>query len=111
MITIDLSKAKTKAQKAKAIIEASKGTVFSCAVVTKNTTPDAPRVFNCRTGVKKNLKGGKSPADGKDHLLVVWENNAKVTDKDGNVTSRGGYRTLNLNKVQWVCVRKRKFFL
>ena len=105
-LVLDLTNAPTKVERAKAIMGLAKGTAFSCAVVTKNTTVNAPRVFNCRLGVKKNLKGGKSPAAGKDHLVVVWETNAP--NPDG---TKGDYRTLNLNELQWIRVRKIKFHL
>lgn len=46
------------------------------------------RTMNCRRGVKKHLAGGKSTIAGKEHLLSVYDMQAK------------GYRCINMKTVK-----------
>jgi hypothetical protein len=57
--------------KVPALIRASNGTIFSVDFVKVN---GEERTMVCRTGVRKNLKGGTNPAQGPQHpYLTVWD--------------------------------------
>ena len=61
----------------------------------RNTKKDgSERIWNCRTGVRKHLKGGFSTIAGKANLLGVWEPKSR-DEEEGDA----GYRTVNLDTV------------
>ena len=80
MITIDKDKAKQ-------LIEGTKGRIFSSLFIKKN---GQHRLINARTGVKKHLKDNakKQPYNPNKHYLII------VFDKINK-----GYRMLNLNTI------------
>ena len=67
---------------ARKIIANEGGKFFKAKFVKKDNTI---RVMNCRRGVTKHLKGGKSTIAGKDNLVSVYDMQAE------------GYRSINLD--------------
>lgn len=61
---------KAKVDLIKELINATKGKFFTVHFI---KTDGSERVMNCRTGVKKHLKGGKSTTKQYDHLQTVYE--------------------------------------
>lgn len=68
------------------IIEASNGAFLTVEFV-KRTTGET-RVMNCRTGVKKHLKGGERAYDPAEHRLICVFDMVK-----------GGYRSINVDTI------------
>jgi len=76
------------------MIEGSEGKFFS--VVFKKANGDL-REMNCRTGVKKHLRGGDSTTAHKDNLVTVWD------------TEKKAYRCINLDTVTKVSLEGKVF--
>ena len=66
------------------------------------------RIWNCRTGVRKHLKGGFSTIAGKAALMGVWEMKSFKKD-DNDETIDAGYRTVNLDTVSEVNADNTKY--
>ena len=66
------------------ILEATNGRAFTVTFMKKDGTI---RTMNCRTGVKKHLKGGASTIAHKPNLMSVWDLKSE------------GYRSINLSTV------------
>ena len=72
---------KINRHKVPALVAGSNGRIFSATFVKVN---GEVRKMVCRTGVRKNLKGGTNPAQApKFSYLTVWD------------VQKGGYRMLN----------------
>ena len=65
-------------------INNTKGQIFTVTFTKKDGTT---RVMNCRTGVAKHLKGGKSTISNHDNLISVYDLQSK------------GYRCFDINSV------------
>ena len=71
------------------------GKFFSASVTKKDGTE---RIMNCRTNVKKHLKGGKLNYDARKAFnFIVWDRIAK------------GYRTIKLDALNWIQIDGKKY--
>jgi len=85
----------------------SSGKIFSANFTKADGTE---RVMNCRVGVQKNLKGvGLKYDRRKAHNIIVWDMNAVKYDSDGNLISKGAYKTIKTDRLNWIRIEGKKY--
>ena len=83
-----------KGELVRRLIEESKGKLFTVVFVKSD---DKVRVMNCRTGVSKFIKGGKSTIAGKENLINVWDVKSE------------GYRCFNVDSVLMIKISGQEY--